>query len=157
MSGQYPVDDAELSIVGHRHYGRWLSALVVLLIVGVIVNSMLHNPRFEWSVVAENLTEASILNGVLMTLKLTVISVVFGFAGGVLLALMRLSANPVLVAVSWFYTAGRFERDRPAVIFLRQPLPLEIGQIAAHGIDRNADGAGQFRHRRLPAFAEQIQ
>lgn len=104
MSGQPPVDDAELSIVGHRHYGRWLSALVVLLIVGVIINSMLHNPRFEWAVVAENLTEASILNGVLMTLKLTVISVVFGFAGGVLLALMRLSANPVLVAVSWFYT-----------------------------------------------------
>lgn len=104
MSGQHPDDDAALSIVGQRHYGRWFSALIVLLIVGLIANSMLHNPRFEWSVVAENLTEASILNGVVMTLKLTAISVVFGFAGGVLLALMRLSANPVLVAVSWFYT-----------------------------------------------------
>jgi len=104
MSAQQPADDAELSIVGHRHYGRWFSALIVLLIVGIIANSMLHNPRFEWAVVAENFTEASIINGVIMTLKLTVISVIFGFAGGVLLALMRLSANPVLVAVSWFYT-----------------------------------------------------
>lgn len=101
MSTQHPADDAELSIVGHRHYGRWFSALIVLLIVGIIANSMLHNPRFEWAVVAENFTEASIINGVIMTLKLTVISVIFGFAGGVLLALMRLSANPVLVAVSW--------------------------------------------------------
>jgi len=39
-----------------------------------------------------------------MTLQLTAISVVFGFAGGTVLALMRLSSNPVLVAVSWGYT-----------------------------------------------------
>ena len=82
MSGQHPIDDAELRIVGHRHYGRWISALLVLLILGIIANSMVHNPRFEWAVVAENFTEDSIINGVIMTLKLTVISVLFGFAGG---------------------------------------------------------------------------
>ena len=32
------------------------------------------------------------------------ISVVLGFAFGTELALMRLSSNPVLVGVSWFYT-----------------------------------------------------
>ena len=37
-----------------------------------------------------------------MTLQLTAISVIFGFAGGTIPALMRLSSNPVLVAVvSW--------------------------------------------------------
>jgi polar amino acid transport system permease protein len=65
---------------------------------------MLSNPRFEWSVIAENFTGPSIIQGVLMTLQLTAISVVFGFAGGTILALMRLSSNPVLVAVSWGYT-----------------------------------------------------
>ncbi|WP_028694036.1 amino acid ABC transporter permease [Pseudomonas cremoricolorata] len=100
-----PDDDiAGLRIVGNRHWGRWASAVVVLLLLALALHSMLDNPRFEWDVVAANLTEESILNGVLMTIKLTVISVLFGFAGGTVLALMRLSSNPVLVSVSWAYT-----------------------------------------------------
>ncbi len=102
---QWPDDDiAGLRIVKHRHWGRWFSALIVLLLLSLVVTSMVNNPRFEWGVVAQNLTEESILAGVLMTIELTVISVVFGFAGGTLLALMRLSSNPVLVSVSWAYT-----------------------------------------------------
>ena len=94
----------ELRIVGKRYYGRWLSALLVLLCVVAMAHSMINNPRFEWGVIADNFTEASILQGVLMTLQLTAISVVLGFAFGTVLALMRLSSNPVLVAVSWAYT-----------------------------------------------------
>jgi len=94
----------ELRIVGKRYYGRWLSALLVLLCVAAMAHSMINNPRFEWGVIADNFTEASILQGVLMTLQLTAISVVLGFAFGTVLALMRLSSNPVLVAVSWAYT-----------------------------------------------------
>lgn len=100
-----PDDHTEdLRIVGKRYYGRWLSALVVLLCVVAMANSMINNPRFEWDVIAANFTAPSILQGVLMTLQLTAISVVLGFAFGTVLALMRLSANPVLVAVSWAYT-----------------------------------------------------
>jgi len=94
----------ELRIVGKRYYGRWLSALLVLLCVAAMAHSMINNPRFEWGVIADNFTEASILQGVVMTLQLTAISVVLGFAFGTVLALMRLSSNPVLVAVSWAYT-----------------------------------------------------
>lgn len=94
----------ELRIVGKRYYGRWLSALLVLLGVAAMAYSMINNPRFEWGVIADNFTEASILQGVVMTLQLTAISVVLGFAFGTVLALMRLSSNPVLVAVSWAYT-----------------------------------------------------
>lgn len=93
-----------LRIVSKRYIGRWISALIVVLALLAIANSMLHNPRFEWSTIVENFTGPSILQGVLMTLQLTAISVIFGFAGGTVLALMRLSANPVLVAVSWGYT-----------------------------------------------------
>ena len=72
----------ELRIVGKKYIGRWISALIVLLILLAMGNSMLSNPRFEWSVIAENFTGPSIIQGVLMTLRLTAISVVFGFAGG---------------------------------------------------------------------------
>ncbi len=78
-----------------------------MLALFAIANSMLHNPRFEWAIIAENFTGPSILQGVLMTLQLTAISVICGFAGGTVLALMRLSSNPVLVAVSWGYTVFR--------------------------------------------------
>ncbi|WP_278498578.1 amino acid ABC transporter permease [Pantoea vagans] len=99
-----PDHTDDLKIVGKRYYGRWLSALVVLLGVVAMAHSMINNPRFEWQVIAENFTAPSILQGVLMTLQLTAISVVLGFAFGTVLALMRLSSNPVLVAVSWAYT-----------------------------------------------------
>lgn len=94
----------ELRIISKRYYGRWLSALLVGLVLLAIGHSVINNPRFEWTVIAHSFTEASILQGVWMTLQLTAISVVLGFAGGTLLALMRLSSNPVLVAVSWGYT-----------------------------------------------------
>lgn len=99
-----PDHTDDLKIVGKRYYGRWLSALVVLLCVVAMAHSMINNPRFEWQVIAENFTAPSILQGVLMTLQLTAISVVLGFAFGTVLALMRLSSNPVLMAVSWAYT-----------------------------------------------------
>jgi polar amino acid transport system permease protein len=103
-AGTSPSRGTPLRIMSSRHYGRWLSAVVVLLLVGFLGRSLIDNPRLEWHVVADNLTGASILAGVLMTIKLTVLSVILGFAGGAVLALMRLSSNPILSAVSWTYT-----------------------------------------------------
>ena len=37
----------DLKIVSKRYYGRWLSALVVLLCVVAMAHSMINNPRFE--------------------------------------------------------------------------------------------------------------
>ncbi|WP_233960299.1 amino acid ABC transporter permease [Pectobacterium versatile] len=111
-----PSPQQELHIVANRHYGRWISALLVLLLLGAIAHSVLNNPRFEWRVVVDSFTEDSILQGVIMTLKLTAISVVLGFGGGTILALMRLSSNPVLVAVSWGYTW--FFRGVPTLVQL---------------------------------------
>lgn len=94
----------DMRIIGKRFYGRWISAFIVLFLLVELITSILNNPRFEWQIIAQNLTGESIIYGVLMTLQLTVISVLFGFVGGTVLALMRLSSNPVLVAVSWAYT-----------------------------------------------------
>lgn len=103
MNVPHPSERPALKIIEHRHYGRWFSALVVLLFLGFFASSVANNPNFEWDVVLQNLTEDSILSGVMMTIKLTCISVLLGFAGGTVLAFMRLSANPVLAWVSWVY------------------------------------------------------
>ncbi|MFI5686441.1 amino acid ABC transporter permease [Streptomyces sp. NPDC051636] len=90
-------------IVPRRRTGQWTAAAVVLALLGLAVNSLLRNEAFQWDVVADYFTSGSILRGLWLTLWLTAVVMVLGFALGTLLAAFRLSANPVLRAVSWGY------------------------------------------------------
>lgn len=73
------------------------------MLLGIAVNSVLRNRAFQWNVVADYFTSASVLRGLWLTLWLTAVVMVLGFALGTLLAVFRLSANPVLRAVGWGY------------------------------------------------------
>jgi polar amino acid transport system permease protein len=90
-----------------RHPGRWVSMLMVLVLAAMLVNTLFTNPNFEWDVVAQYFTSDSIIAGLWMTLLLTVLVMVGGILLGVVLAVMRLSANPVLAGASgayiWFF------------------------------------------------------
>ncbi|WBO67266.1 amino acid ABC transporter permease [Streptomyces camelliae] len=90
-------------IVPRRRYGQWAAAVAVLALLGLAVNSVARNQAFQWDVVASSFTSAAILHGLWLTLWLTAVVMVLGFALGTLLAAFRLSANPVLRAVSWGY------------------------------------------------------
>ncbi|GGR54322.1 amino acid ABC transporter permease [Streptomyces aurantiogriseus] len=92
-----------LRIVPHRRLGQWAAAVAVLVLLGVAVNSVLRNEAFQWDVVADYFTSASVLRGLWLTLWLTAVVMALGFALGALLAAARLSANPVLRSVSWGY------------------------------------------------------
>ncbi|MFJ3775062.1 amino acid ABC transporter permease [Streptomyces sp. NPDC090075] len=92
-----------LRIVPQRRYGQWAAAVVVLVLLGFAVDSVLGNKAFQWGVVADYFTSDSVLRGLWLTLWLTAVVMVLGFALGTLLAAFRLSANPVLRAVSWGY------------------------------------------------------
>jgi polar amino acid transport system permease protein len=100
-AGPEPPD--EIEAVPVRHYGRWIAAALVLLIVASLIHSAVTNDRFEWSVVGDYLFDHRILDGLRLTLELTVVAMVIGIVLGVILALMRLSANPVLSTTSWIY------------------------------------------------------
>ncbi|MGW1805759.1 amino acid ABC transporter permease [Streptomyces sp. NPDC002078] len=90
-------------IVPRRRYGQWVAAVVVLVLLALAVNSVLRNKAFQWDVVAGYFTTGSILRGLWLTLWLTAVVMILGFALGTLLAAFRLSANPVLRAVGWGY------------------------------------------------------
>src|SRR3954469_3532888 len=90
-------------IVPQRRLGQWTAAVAVLVLLGLAVNSVLRNKAFQWNVVADYFTSDSVLRGLWLTLWLTAVVMVLGFALGTLLAAFRLSANPVLRAVSWGY------------------------------------------------------
>jgi polar amino acid transport system permease protein len=93
----------EIRAVPVRHPGRWVAAALVLILVVALVHSAATNSRFQWSVVGDYLFTTQVLNGLVLTLELTAVSMGIGIILGVVLALMRLSPNPVLRSTSWFY------------------------------------------------------
>jgi polar amino acid transport system permease protein len=99
--GPEPPD--EIEAVPVRHIGRWIAAALVLLIVASLIRSAVTNDRFEWDVVGDYLFDSRVLDGLRLTLELTVLGMAIGIVLGVTLALMRLSGNPVLSTVSWVY------------------------------------------------------
>lgn len=97
------VTPGAIEAVPVRHPGRWVAALVVAVIAFLLARSVITNPRFEWDVVGDYLFDARVLRGIVTTLELTVIAMVIGILGGVLLAVMRLSPNPMVSGSSFFY------------------------------------------------------
>jgi polar amino acid transport system permease protein len=98
-----PEPPDEIQAVPVRHIGRWIAAALVLLIVASLIRSAVTNDRFEWDVVGDYLFDSRVLDGLRLTLELTVLGMAIGIVLGVTLALMRLSGNPVLSTVSWVY------------------------------------------------------
>ncbi|WP_232661335.1 amino acid ABC transporter permease [Pseudonocardia sp. TRM90224] len=108
MTGAAPsFDDKKrpppIKAVPVRHPGRWLAIAVLAVLAAMLVNTIITNDGFRWPVVGQYLFSAPVLNGLQNTLILTVLSMVIGIVGGIVLAVMRLSPNPVLSSVSGVY------------------------------------------------------
>lgn len=97
-----------------RHPWRWVSGVVVLGFAAAAIYTFAAAPTLDWRVVGQYLFFPRILQGIVVTLELTVIAMAIGVSLGVLLAVMRLSVNPVLSSVSWFYIW--FFRGTPVLV-----------------------------------------
>jgi polar amino acid transport system permease protein len=97
------VRPEEIKAIPVRHPGRWVATAILLFLVVALVNSMVQNQRFEWGIIGHWLFSRRIIDGAVVTIELTVTSMAIGIALGVLLAVMRLSPNPLLASASWFY------------------------------------------------------
>jgi polar amino acid transport system permease protein len=106
----------DIKAVPVRHPGRWITAALVALLAAIIINSVATNPRFGWGTVGHYLSSSRILDGLRITLELTVIAMAIGIVLGVVLAVMRLSPNPLVKAASWFYIW--FFRGTPVLVQL---------------------------------------
>jgi len=62
------------------------------------------HPFYQWDRFGYWIAQPVVLDGLLITLRVAALAAVCGLLGGVLLAVCRLSASPVLRAVSWTYT-----------------------------------------------------
>jgi polar amino acid transport system permease protein len=93
----------DIKAVPVRHPGRWIAAAIVLILAVSIARSIVTNPRFEWGIVQKYFLSHEVLSGLRVTLELTVLAMAIGIVLGVVLAVMRLSPNPLVAGAAWSY------------------------------------------------------
>jgi polar amino acid transport system permease protein len=87
-----------------RHPGRWFAVAVLALLTAMFVHMLVTNKAFQWSFIIDNAFRPPVVEGVRTTVLLTVFAMLIGIALGIMFAVMRLSANPILRGAAWLYT-----------------------------------------------------
>jgi len=96
----------QVEVVRPRPLGRGkrlIAGAMVCLLGLALLAHIVTNPNLHWDTVGAYLFDRSVLDGVVMTLELTILSMVVGIALGILLAVMILSRFAVTSALASFY------------------------------------------------------
>lgn len=102
-----PVLDEDFVIVPARYPGRWVVIVLLGIVAVAVLRSVVTNPNFQWDVVGHYLFADIILMGLLTTLWLTAIAMLLGVVLGIIVAVMRISDNPLIAGAArlflWFF------------------------------------------------------
>ncbi|MFC9603009.1 amino acid ABC transporter permease [Streptomyces niveus] len=110
-----PAGPEAIKAIPVRHYGRYVSAVVALALLATIIYAFSQG-KINWGAVPDYFFDDRILKGVGQTMILTVLSMAIGVIGGIVLAVMRLSKNPVMSSIAWSYIW--FFRGTPVLVQL---------------------------------------
>ena len=86
-----------------RRPGRWIAAFIVLACAASFIRFVIADSAMKWNIVGQYLFDPRVLDAVVRVIYLTVLSMLIGVIIGVILAVMRLSPNPILKSASWIY------------------------------------------------------
>ena len=103
-------------IVPQRHIVKIVASVLVAGLALSMLISVLLNENLRWDVVAEYFTTKSILDGIFLTLWLTVVCMVLGTLLGGVVGIMRMSKNRLLTSIAGFYVW--FFRATPVLVQL---------------------------------------
>ncbi len=109
-------DIASLPHIPKRHVGRAVVAVVLLVLLLWLVQSLAFNQALDWPTVWKYFLDYNVLAGLGRTLLITVISIVVAVVLGGVLATMRLSNSRILQALAWVYVW--FFRSVPLLVLL---------------------------------------
>ncbi len=84
-----------------RHPGRWALAAILVLLVAWFVIGAARNEAYGWDIYFQYLLDTRIAKAALHTIAITVLAMILGVIGGIVLAVMRMSPNPVFKTVGW--------------------------------------------------------
>ena len=99
-----------------RHWGRWVGAILVLALLTWLVESAIRSQFVDFAEVRRWQFSSLILSGLWATIVLATLAQAAGIVLGVIFAVMRLSKNPVMSGLSWFYIW--FFRGTPVLVQL---------------------------------------
>lgn len=86
-----------------RHPGRWVGAVIIVLFLALVAQSLVTNPNFRWDIVGTYILDVLVVQGIGWTLLLTALSMILAIVLAILLAFMRQSENPLFRYASWFW------------------------------------------------------
>ena len=102
--GQTPQSTQDdIEAIPLRRPWRWISAVIGLIFVAALVQSLAKNENLKYPIIAQFLFDWRIVNGVWLTITLTIVSMIVSTLIAIVIASMRLSSNPVLTSISWVY------------------------------------------------------
>jgi polar amino acid transport system permease protein len=108
------VPAEQLEVVPIRHPGRWLAALVVLVLLAMFAHWLVATKGLGWDVVRHYLFNSTIIPAARRTVVLTILAMLVGVSFGLGLAIMRLSPNPIVSGAAWVYIW--FFRGTPVLV-----------------------------------------
>jgi polar amino acid transport system permease protein len=97
------MQPSDLPIGKRTPWAILISVPIILLVAYGVLGSLARNASLQWDLVGKFLFNAQIIDGVRVTVQLTLLSVIFASIIGFVLALMWRSRNRVLSSLSWFY------------------------------------------------------
>ncbi|MBJ8343113.1 amino acid ABC transporter permease [Antrihabitans sp. YC2-6] len=107
MSDLPPVgtetDPEAIKAVPLRRTGRWIAAVLIAVAVGLFLWGAATNEAFHWSTYRRYLFDRRISEAAWNTMQLTLLAMAIAVVLGVVLAILRLSSNPVLKSTAWVY------------------------------------------------------
>jgi polar amino acid transport system permease protein len=106
---------AHLRLVPKRHIGRIVATAVVVLLLAGLVRAFSVG-QIDWPSVGQFLFAPVILQGMVNTLIMTLAAMALGIVLGVVIAIMRVSGNPVLNWIAFGYVW--IFRGAPALVQL---------------------------------------
>jgi polar amino acid transport system permease protein len=93
----------QITVVPVRYYGRWVWAIILLVVAAWLVVTIAGNDNLDFAAVGEYLFSTDILTGVGRTIQITVTAMAIAMVLGVIVAMMNLSKNPVAKTIALFY------------------------------------------------------
>lgn len=97
----------EFEIISRRYPGRWVFSLLGMAAAALLVWQVARNEIFHFATVPAYLFDPRILEGLATTLYITCGSMLIGLVLGIVLAIMRVSDNPVMQIAAgsfiWFF------------------------------------------------------
>lgn len=99
-AGSRPVDN---EVVPLRHPGRIVAAVILLALAAWFIIGALTKDAYGWDTYLDYLFDSRIAEAALHTLALTVLAMAIGIILGAVMAVLRMSPNPVMRGFSWVY------------------------------------------------------